>query len=94
MMMSFAALYTITPESYPTEIRNIGNGWANALARLGGLLAPLTAGPILDLSGGFSICLVLFSLLFGVAGIAGLMLKETKGRQDEEISAICNKSSF
>ncbi len=37
---SWAALYTYTPEQYPTSIRVAGTAWASTIGRLGGILGP------------------------------------------------------
>ena len=50
MLMSFfalgawAALYAWTPESYPTEIRTTGMGWASGMARVAGIITPTLGG--------------------------------------------------
>ncbi|ADI32490.1 MFS transporter [Staphylothermus hellenicus] len=37
---AWAAVYTYTPEQYPTNIRVLGTGWASTIGRLGGILGP------------------------------------------------------
>jgi putative MFS transporter len=50
IMMSFfalgawAALYAWTPESYPTEVRTTGMGWASGMARVAGVITPTLGG--------------------------------------------------
>jgi putative MFS transporter len=44
MTGSFAAIYTYTPELYPTSIRSTGMGVASSFGRIGGLAAPLIIG--------------------------------------------------
>ena len=70
----------ITPESYHTEVRNTGVGIANSSAKLGGLIAPLLTGFMLDIKDGFSITLIAMSVMYWGSGFSGLMLKETRGR--------------
>ena len=77
--MGWAALYTITPESYPTEIRNSAVGWTNAWAKAGGFVSPLFMGLILDLPGGYFIVLATSAVGFCCVAIASSMLRETKG---------------
>ena len=79
-MLSFSALFTMTPESYPTGIRNLANGWGCGCARIGGLISPPLTGWLLDLLGSETIPLVLFAVCFGASGLTGLLLAETKGR--------------
>lgn len=74
LVMSFAllgtwgALYVITPELYPTELRATGMGSAGAMARLGGLLAPSLMAPVMAAS--FAGALGLYAALLLVAAFA------------------------
>ena len=74
LLMSFAllgtwgALYVITPELYPTELRATGMGSAGAMARLGGLLAPSLLAPVMAAS--FAGALALYAALLLVAAFA------------------------
>lgn len=81
--MGWSAAYTITPESYTTDIRNTGVGWANALAKLGGLVAPVIAGLMLELENGHTFILLTMSALFFMVGLLSISLKETRGRNVE-----------
>lgn len=45
-----AGLYTLTPSSYAPQWRGTGVGWAIGIGRFGAILAPLTAGSLLDAS--------------------------------------------
>lgn len=47
-----AGLYTVTPQSYPSELRSSGVGWGIGIGRFGAILAPITVGALLD--GGWS----------------------------------------
>ena len=85
MLMSFfalgawAALYAWTPESYPTEIRTTGMGWASGMARVAGVITP-TLGGILF---GFALlsALSLWAVAFVIGGITVFLLGvETKRR--------------
>mmetsp|Transcript_9544 Transcript_9544/g.14216 ORF Transcript_9544/g.14216 Transcript_9544/m.14216 type:complete len:428 (+) Transcript_9544:143-1426(+) len=78
--ITFSCLYLITPESYHTEVRNTGVGIANSSAKLGGLIAPLLTGFMLDIKDGFSITLIAMSVMYWGSGLSALMLKETRGR--------------
>lgn len=45
---SMAGLYAFAPVVYPAAVRSTGMGWAIGIGRLGAILAPLTAGVLLD----------------------------------------------
>jgi benzoate transport len=45
---SMAGLYAFAPVIYPAVIRTTGMGWAIGVGRIGAILAPLTAGSLLD----------------------------------------------
>lgn len=83
LLMSFAllgtwgALYAWTPELFPTALRGTGMGFAGAMARLGGLLAPSAFAGIV--AQGFGIALTLFAVLLAVAAVcAGFIRQETR----------------
>jgi len=40
LLGAWGALYVFTPELFPTEVRATGMGWASAMARVAGILAP------------------------------------------------------
>ena len=48
---AWGAVYTYTPELYPTHIRATGAGSATAFGRLGGVIAPLLVGMLLPAIG-------------------------------------------
>uniref|UniRef100_A0A8C3YIK4 Major facilitator superfamily (MFS) profile domain-containing protein n=1 Tax=Catagonus wagneri TaxID=51154 RepID=A0A8C3YIK4_9CETA len=72
---SFICVYLFTGELYPTEIRQMGMGFASVNARLGGLAAPL-----ITMLGGFSTVLppVGFGAPSILAGLAVCFLAETR----------------
>lgn len=43
-----AGLYAFAPAIYPAAVRTTGMGWAIGVGRIGAILAPLTAGMLLD----------------------------------------------
>lgn len=45
---SMAGLYAFAPAIYPAGVRTTGMGWAIGIGRVGAILAPLTAGVLLD----------------------------------------------
>jgi putative MFS transporter len=44
LLGAWGALYVFTPELFPTEVRATGMGWASAMARVAGIVAPIVAG--------------------------------------------------
>jgi len=45
---SMVGLYAVTPILYPAAIRTTGMGWAIGIGRIGAILAPVTAGLLVD----------------------------------------------
>lgn len=45
---SMAGLYAFAPAIYPAAVRTTGMGWAIGVGRIGAIVAPLTAGALLD----------------------------------------------
>lgn len=83
---AWSALYTYTPESYPTRIRGTGSGAAASIGRMAGIIAP-TATPLLYASGGLAAAFTVFALTHFLGAIAVAVLgTETKGKALEEIS--------
>ena len=81
LLMAYGALYTITPESYPTDIRNTGLGLCSTISRVGMLIAPLLSGVFIDSMGidaGGAVAVVLYSACVFVAGVLTMLLRETK----------------
>jgi MFS family permease len=76
--MGYSALYTINPESYPTEIRNLGVGFSGICARITAVVAPLITSALLDMNHGFQIAVSAYAILFILCGLVGLLLKETR----------------
>ena len=50
LLGAWGALYVFTPELFPTEVRATGMGWASAMARLAGMVAPPIGIWLLDIS--------------------------------------------
>ncbi|WOE30696.1 MULTISPECIES: MFS transporter [unclassified Acinetobacter] len=84
---AWGVLYTYTPEQYPTHIRAFGSGWAAAIGRIGGIVAPLVVTNIMVMENGFSHVFLMFtSVLIAVAVIILVLGEETKGKQLESIA--------
>ena len=74
LLMSFAllgtwgALYAFTPEVFPTDLRASGMGMAGAVARFGGLFAPMIVAPVMATH--FTLSLVMLAALLVIGAIA------------------------
>ena len=85
---AWGVLYTYTPELYPVRCRAFGAGWAGAVGRIGGIIAPLVVAGMSGSSAGFARIFVMFALVLAAVVVVIVVLgEETKGRTLEEISA-------
>ena len=76
---AWAALYAWTPESYPTEIRTTGMGWASGMARVAGVITPTLGGILFGIA--LLSALSLWAAAFAIGGIVVFLLgMETKRR--------------
>jgi len=83
---AWSALYTYTPELYPTRVRGTGSGAAASIGRVAGIIAP-TATPLLYASGGLPAVFTMFALAHFIGSASVFILgTETKGKVLEEIS--------
>jgi len=92
-MMSFfnlgawGVVYTYTPELYPTRVRAFASGWAAAVGRVGGILAPVVVAHMITGNEGFQSVFVMFAaVMLVVAAVVGLIGEETRGKSLQEIS--------
>lgn len=78
---AWGVLYTYTPEQYPTAMRAYGSGWASAVGRLGGIVAPLVVTQLMTQRDAFANVFAMFALvLTAVAVIIVVLGRETRGR--------------
>ncbi|SCC72581.1 niacin transporter NiaP [Acinetobacter albensis] len=83
---AWGVLYTYTPEQYPTNIRAFGSGWASAVGRMGGIVAPIVVTHLMIMDNGFSQVFMMFTaVLLGVALVILILGEETKGKTLESI---------
>ena len=83
---AWGVLYTYTPEQYPTNIRAFGSGWAAAIGRIGGIVAPLVVTHMMVAENGFSHVFMMFTaVLLAVAAVIIVLGEETKGKTLESI---------
>ncbi|HYI53187.1 MAG TPA: MFS transporter [Microlunatus sp.] len=80
---AWGALYAVTPEVYPTDLRATGAGSAAAFGRLASIIAPLLV-PLLRSSTGLTGLFTVFAIAFAVAALAALALPEWRGRALED----------
>jgi putative MFS transporter len=80
---AWGALYAVTPEVYPTDLRATGAGSAAAFGRLASIIAPLLV-PLLSVSTGLAGLFTVFAIAFAVAAVAALWLPEWRGRALED----------
>ena len=82
VMCSFTVMVIYAPEVLPTAIRSTGLGLANAVARLGGIVAPFVSVTLVEL-GYERTSELLYTIvpLSGVILIAAFLKVETKGRK-------------
>lgn len=84
---AWGVLYTYTPELYPVRFRAFGAGWAGAIGRIGGIVAPMAVAAMMGGGGGFERIFVMFTaVLVAVVFVIVVLGEETKGRTLEEIS--------
>ena len=79
-MVRWGVLYSYTTEVYPTPVRTIGFGVASAFGRVGGAIAPITAGLLIEKN--VSIALYVSSgIVASVALCVVLLPIETRGKR-------------
>lgn len=84
---AWGVVYTYTPELYPTRIRAVGSGWAAAIGRIGGILAPTVVGYMIGGTNGFSKVFMMFTAVMLMVALVVMVLgEETKGKTLEEIN--------
>lgn len=81
---AWGALYAISPEVYPTQLRGTGTGWAAGFGRIASVLAPLSVPWLLDLGGSNALLFAVFAGFFVVAALATWGLPERRGKSLDE----------
>jgi MFS transporter, putative metabolite:H+ symporter len=80
---AWGALYALTPEVYPTELRATGAGWAAGFGRIASILAPLSV-PLLRDAGGILLTFTAFAAFFALGAAAVWGVPERRGRSLED----------
>ena len=84
---AWGVLYTYTPELYPLRFRAFASGWAGAIGRVGGILAPMAVAAMIGGSSGFSNIFMMFALvMLLIVAVVLILGEETKGRTLEDIN--------
>lgn len=84
---AWGVLYSYTPELYPAEFRAFGSGWAAAIGRMGGIIAPLVVPMVMTQENGYVKVFMMFAaVLVAVAGVIAILGEETKGRSLQELN--------
>ena len=81
-IIGFSALYTLFPESFPTEIRGVAMAYISCCARIGGILSPIITGLVLDYYTRLVIPLSIFAGCYLLGASSVLFLKETKVKEN------------
>lgn len=84
---AWAALYTYTPEQYPTHIRGMGSGWASSMGRIGGILGAMIV-PWLGGPGNWFNIFMVFTLVHLVGAVSALIGKEYAKKEMPEFIAV------
>ncbi len=74
---AWAALYTYTPEQYPTNIRVMGTAWASTIGRLGGIIGPY----IVPYLGSWKTVFMFFALIHVIGSIGAFFGRELMGKE-------------
>ena len=83
---AWGVLYTYTPEQYPTNIRAFGSGWASAIGRIGGIVAPMVVTHLMMGTQAFQHVFIMFTaVLLVVALVIVILGEETKGKTLESL---------
>jgi len=94
-MGSWGAAYTYTSEVYATSLRATGTGWATAMARIGGILAPLVIGSIVQRAHSQRLVFWHMTAITLVGVVVVLWLgRETRGQSLEAIQAEAENASL
>ncbi|GAB1602962.1 organic cation transporter protein-like, partial [Argonauta hians] len=80
---SFAIIFNLTTELFPTVVRNSALGISSSIGRIGSMVAPyiMLTGHSIHSKFGPAFPFVLFGVLSVIAGLFSLLLPETKGQK-------------
>ncbi|MGF9698977.1 MFS transporter [Paenibacillus sp. MABNR03] len=79
---AWGGLYAYSPELYPDSVRSTGVGLATSVGRIGGVLAPLMVGMLVQREVEISLIFTIFFVTILIGAAAVLFLgRETKGQE-------------
>jgi AAHS family benzoate transporter-like MFS transporter len=78
-------VHTLVMDTYGTEARATGLGWALGIGRLGGLLGPLVGGYLLALALPFPLYFVIFAIPAVLCAITVVALRAVRTRQRDQV---------
>jgi MFS transporter, putative metabolite:H+ symporter len=82
---AWGALYAVSPEVYPTQLRGTGTGWAAGFGRIASVLAPLSVPFLLERGGSHALLFAVFAGFFLMAAVATWGLPERRGEPLEAV---------
>jgi MFS family permease len=85
---SLTAVQPLITEAYRTEFRNTGVAWCHAFGRIGGALAPIFAGFIIQMNLGYSMSFLFYIIPAVIGSTAALIFvkSETKGKSLDQLA--------
>lgn len=79
---AWGGLYAYSPELYPTSVRSTGVGLATSVGRIGGVIAPLLVGILVQRGIGIGFIFGIFFVIILIGALGVLVLgTETKGKE-------------
>ena len=82
MDLGYGVLFTIAPESFPTDIRSSAIALASVISRLGGISSLILTGFLLEFDYGYSLAIGLYSGFYLLCAVFVLFyFKETRIRK-------------
>lgn len=78
MYLGYFSLFTIAPESFPTQVRSTGYGIVCIIGRIGGISGPIVSGFLLSETHRSFIVLCIIGASFCCSGLLILTQKETR----------------
>lgn len=79
---AWGGMYAYTPELYPTKVRSSGVGFAASFGRIGGVIAPILVGVLLEQGTTINSIFIMFFVVVLIGAGAVLLLGiETKGKE-------------
>ena len=76
--IGYSAMYTLSPESFPSKVRNFGLGLCSMCGRFGMIISSLLLGAILA-AGMQEVTICIVALGFILAGVICILVDDTKG---------------